>query len=244
MEATAPLALDIQDLKYRYSARPEGGAAEPRWVIDLPRLQLKQGEQALLQGGSGSGKSTLLQLIAGLLDPTGGVIKVASQPVHSLHGARRDLFRGRHIGMIFQTFNLLHGFSAIENVMAALMFSNIPSKEHRRRAEDALSALGIERLHATPEQLSVGQQQRVAVARAVVTNPALVLADEPTASLDPANATIAMDLIQRVCRERDAALLCVSHDPSLGARFERVLQLAGDAGEVVEMSAGGVAACR
>jgi putative ABC transport system ATP-binding protein len=127
--------------------------------------------------------------------------------------------------MIFQTFNLLHGFSALENVMAALMFSEVPSREHRARAGALLERLGIARVDAPPSELSIGQQQRVAVARAVVTGPTLVLADEPTASLDPENASGAMDLIQRACAESGAALLCVSHDPAVADRFGRRVRL-------------------
>lgn len=212
--ADAPPALAIESLKFRY------GAGGP-WIIDIGSLVVAPGEQVLLTGGSGRGKSTLLQLIAGLLEPSEGRVLVAGKAMHGLRGAARDLFRGRHIGMIFQTFNLLHGFSALENVMAALMFSQVPRGEHRRRAGELLHHLGIERVEADPDRLSVGQQQRVAVARAVACHPVLVLADEPTASLDPENAANAMMLIQQVCREQNAALLCTSHDPAMAERFER-----------------------
>ncbi len=215
---TTDPVLAIDDLKFRYP-----GASG--WTIDVPALTLGRGEQMLLTGGSGSGKSTLLMLIAGLLDPDSGRVAVAGADLHSMRGARRDHFRGRTIGMIFQTFNLLHGFSALENVMAALMFSEVPAREHRARAAALLSRLGIDRPGADPDRLSVGQQQRVAVARAVVCAPALVLADEPTASLDRENAAGAMDLIQHACSEVGAALLCVSHDPSMTARFPRVESL-------------------
>src|SRR5690606_25031909 len=111
------------------------------------------------------------------------------------------------------------------NVMAALMFSTIPRREHRERAVALLARLGLNRPDADPQQLSVGQQQRVAVARAVACEPALVLADEPTASLDPDNAAAAMDLIQQACRDAGAALLCTSHDPAMASRFERRVSL-------------------
>lgn len=218
MTSEAP-ALAITGLKFRYAERDAAG--QRPWTIDLPSLTLGRGEQTLLTAGSGRGKSTLLHLIAGLMDPREGEVRIAGQPMHALHGAARDLFRGRHVGMIFQTFNLLQGFSALENIMAALMFSTVPPREHRAKAESLLRHLGIERMHAEPEQLSIGQQQRVAVARAVACDPVLVLADEPTASLDPENAAAAMDLIQSVCREKNAALLCVSHDPAMAARFDR-----------------------
>jgi putative ABC transport system ATP-binding protein len=212
-------ALEISGLRYRY---PDSEG----WVVDVPALTLGAGEQLLLTGGSGVGKSTLLHLIAGLIEPDEGRVNVAGRNVHALRGHARDLYRGRHVGMIFQTFNLLHGFSAIEQVLAAMMFSEIPAREHRPRAEKLLRHLGIVQLDSVPTKLSVGQQQRIAVARAVACDPILVLADEPTASLDPENAAAAMDLIQQACREKGAALLCVSHDPAMAARFERRESLA------------------
>ncbi|MCC6426099.1 MAG: ABC transporter ATP-binding protein [Phycisphaerales bacterium] len=215
-------ALSIRGLRFAYPDAVESGSANgQRWTVNVPSLDVAAGEQVLLTAGSGRGKSTLLQLIAGLIDPAEGSVSIAGTNVHSLHGPARDRFRGQAIGMIFQTFNLLHGFSAIENVMAALMFSAIPPREHRQRAADLLKHLGIDRIDADPDRLSVGQQQRVAVARAVVCDPALVLADEPTASLDPQNAATAIELIRTVCREKNAALVCVSHDPGMAERFER-----------------------
>lgn len=207
-------ALAIRDLRFRYA--PAGP-----WVVDIPSLALARGDQMLLSGGSGKGKSTLLQLIAGLLDANEGQVIVNGQAMGSFSGAQRDLFRGRSIGMIFQTFNLLHGFSAVENVMVAMMFSTIPAKEHRPKALGLLEHLGITEPDRDATTMSVGQQQRVAVARALACDPVLVLADEPTASLDPENASAAVELIQRACREKNAALLCVSHDPTLRERFER-----------------------
>lgn len=214
----SPQALAIAALTFQYSAK-----AGP--LIDIPALNLDPGEQVLLAGKSGSGKSTLLSLIMGLLEPTAGSVRVAGRDIHKLSGAQRDHFRGQHIGVIFQTFHLLHGFSAIENVMTAMAFSDIPKPEHRPRAIALLDRLDIPRKDAMPDSLSVGQQQRVAVARALACDPELVLADEPTASLDPENAAAAVDLIQEVCRERNAALLCVSHDPSLTQRFDRAENL-------------------
>lgn len=220
-------ALSIRGLKFRYaSAQARDGA--PPWTIDIPSLELAAGEHMLLTGSSGRGKSTLLYLIAGVLDlapPSSGEVRVAGRNIHQLRGAVRDTFRGSSIGMIFQTFHLLPGFSAAENVMAALMFSDIPPREHRPRALELLKRLGITDPDRDPDRLSVGQQQRVAVARALACRPALVLADEPTASLDPANSAAAVDLIQSVCREQNAALLCVSHDPSLASNFERRVSL-------------------
>jgi ABC-type lipoprotein export system ATPase subunit len=210
-----PPALHIQNLSFRYQ-----GGDQP-FQLSLPSLTLQPAEQVLLTAGSGRGKSTLLSLIAGLMDPHQGSIEVAGTNIHSLKGHKRDLYRGRHIGMIFQTFNLLQGFTALENIKAALMLAGQPPAQQQAKAAELLKLLDIPRPNALVETLSVGQQQRVAVARAVACDPALVLADEPTASLDPENADIAIDLIQRVCREKGAALLCVSHDPAMHAKFER-----------------------
>ena len=222
-------ALHVAGMRFRHAAAfLEGDGTAPaanRWTIDIGSLSLARGEHLLLTGSSGSGKSTLLQVIAGLLDPSEGRVEIHGTPIHSLRGAARDRFRGRHVGMIFQTFNLLHGFSALENVMAALMFSEVPTREHRERAAALLSRLGITDHHRHADRMSVGQQQRVAVARAIACGPDLVLADEPTASLDPENARGAVELIREACRASGAALLCVSHDPSLHNQFERRVAL-------------------
>lgn len=206
-------ALRITDLAFAF---PGAG-----WSLHVPSLAIAPGEQVLLVGGSGRGKSTLLQVVAGLREPSSGSVEVAGVRMSALRGAARDEARGRRIGMIFQTFNLLHGFTAAENVLAALMFSSLPTAEHGARAEALLRTLGIPDPAADVDRLSVGQQQRVAVARALAARPALVLADEPTASLDPDNTAAAMDLIQEACRAAGAALLCTSHDPALRSRFAR-----------------------
>ena len=210
-------ALSIRNLVFAYARRDHYNP----FSLRIPTLTLNQGEQLLLSAGSGSGKSTLLNLIAGLMDPQQGAIEVAGQNVHALTGASRDLFRGRNRGVVFQTFHLLQGFSAIENVMAAMLMADKPANEMQPRAAELLSKLGISKINALVDELSVGQQQRVAVARALACKPALVLADEPTASLDPTNAAAAMDLLQGLCKEQNAALLCVSHDPTMASRFTR-----------------------
>jgi ABC-type lipoprotein export system ATPase subunit len=207
-------ALHVQGLRFEHA----GGA----FRLEVPELRVEPGEHVLLAGGSGRGKSTLLQLVAGLRDPQAGSIEVGGVRISALAGAARDRARGRRIGMVFQTFNLLHGFTAAENLLAALMFSDLPAARHEARALELLKALGIPDPDADVDRLSVGQQQRVAVARALAARPALVLADEPTASLDPEHAAEAMDLVQRACRDAGAALLCTSHDPSMRARFARV----------------------
>ncbi len=226
-DPAGPPALEISGVRYRYAGtahRDEVGGE--RFDLVAPDLVVRAGERVLVAGSSGVGKSTLLTLIAGLDDPTSGVISVAGTRVHGLSGAARDLFRAEHVGMIFQTFNLLQGFSALENVLAALMFSRVPHREHKPRAAALLTQLGIKRPEAKVEQLSVGQRQRVAVARAVACEPTLVLADEPTASLDEANADAAMDVIIQACARAKSALVCASHDLSIAPRFDSVVHMA------------------
>ncbi|MFK7883598.1 MAG: ABC transporter ATP-binding protein [Phycisphaerales bacterium] len=207
-------ALRIRDLAFSYS-----GSADA--LLRVRDFRLASGEQAVVTGSSGGGKSTLLHLVAGLMQPDNGDVIIAGQGLRLLKGSALDRFRGRHIGMVFQTFQLLHGFSALENVLAALMFSDLPKSEHRSHGLALLERLGLDRPHALVEQLSVGQQQRVAVARAVACRPTLVLADEPTASLDEENAGEAVRLLKEACQESGAALMCVTHDRSLIPQFDR-----------------------
>lgn len=230
---TAP-GLEARDVRFRYAP---GGA----WIVDVRDFTLAQGEHAVLTGPSGCGKSTFLSLIAGLLDPAQGSILVRGENVHQARGAARDALRGRRIGMIFQTFNLLLGFSAMENVAAPLMLAGLSPREQQERAATLLSTLGIERRDALVEDLSVGQQQRVAVARALACEPALVLADEPTASLDDDNALAAIDLIREACTRAGASLLLVTHDRDVASRFERRHAFADLASSADGASAGGAA---
>ena len=216
-------ALAIRDLDF---AHPGG------LRLKVPSLRLEARGEMLLAGPSGSGKSTLLSLVAGLLEPQGGRIEIAGEDIVSRRGAARDRLRGERLGMIFQTFNLLAGFTAAENVMLAMLFAERPRATHRARSEALLRSLGIEEIDRPIEHLSVGQQQRVAVARALAVGPSLVLADEPTASLDPENAEKVVELIRGTCREEGAALLLTSHDPDLRRSFARVV-------DVREFAAGG-----
>ncbi|MEY3144225.1 MAG: Lipoprotein-releasing system ATP-binding protein LolD [Planctomycetota bacterium] len=213
-------ALQIERLRFAYRA-PDRATFE----LALDSLVLGYEEEMLLVGRSGCGKSTLLQLIAGLLEPASGAIRIGGTDITTLRGATRDRFRGHHVGMVFQTFNLLQGFSARENVLAALLMSDVAKGEWQSRAEMLLRSLGIEQLDARAEELSVGQQQRVAIARALACRPTLVLADEPTASLDPENAVNAVRVLRDACREQGAALLVVSHDPGLESHFARIERL-------------------
>ena len=220
------MALTLSQLRKTY--RGPDGSAVP--VIDIEHFSIADGEQVALVGTSGSGKTTLLHLIAGILTPDAGKILFnagANERVDlaRLTEAQRDIFRGRHIGYIFQTHHLLPGFTALENVLLGMSFTG--RKHDPAWATHLLMEVGLsERLHYKPDKLSVGQQQRVAVARALANRPALVLADEPTGALDVNNAQQVLDLIRKLCDEVKASLLLVSHDPAVTGQLPRVVSLA------------------
>ncbi len=208
-------ALEIEALRKAYRA-PDGSRVP---VLDVPGLRLEDGEQAALHGPSGSGKTTLLHCIAGILRADAGRVRVAGEDMVSSSESTRDRLRARHVGYVFQTFHLLQGYTALENVLLAMALAGSVDE---RAARELLGRVGLdERLDYRPGQLSVGQQQRVAVARALANRPSLVLADEPTGNLDPRSARDALGLIRGVCREVGAALLLVSHDREILKGFER-----------------------
>jgi putative ABC transport system ATP-binding protein len=193
-------------------------------VISLRQFELGAGEQAVLVGESGSGKSTLLNLIAGILLPDEGEIVVNGTDPTKLSEAARDRFRAANIGYVFQSFNLLQGFTALENVLLGQMFGG--GNGGADRAVQLLKSVGLEhRLHHKPRALSVGEQQRVAIARALVNAPPLVLADEPTGSLDAKNGMAVLELLRRICTEGKHTLLLVTHDPQVMKSFEKVVRL-------------------
>ncbi|MCX7718782.1 MAG: ABC transporter ATP-binding protein [Candidatus Sumerlaeaceae bacterium] len=215
--------LEISELTKSY---PVPGGGEPRrvTVVDVPRFVVSAGEQVALEGPSGSGKTTLLHLIAGIVAPTSGRIVVAGHDMTALGEAARDKVRARHIGYVFQTFNLLQGCTALENVAMGMAFG---TGVEAGRARELLERVGLaDRADFLPRQLSSGQQQRVAVARALANRPALVLADEPTGNLDRRRAREALALMREVCAESGAALLLVSHDHDILSQFGRVETMA------------------
>jgi ABC-type lipoprotein export system ATPase subunit len=224
------MGLLLRGLKKIYVG-PDGSTVP---VIDVPELYVADGEQIALIGTSGSGKTTLLHMIAGILTPDGGNVVFGYEPTNStvdgkvdlttLTEAQRDVFRGRFIGYIFQTHHLLPGFTALENVLLGMTFTG---RSHDRAwAEHLLREVGLaDRLNYRPQKLSVGQQQRVAVARALANRPRLVLADEPTGALDAANAQQVLDLIRKLCGEVKASLMLVTHDLDIAKQLPRVLNL-------------------
>ena len=212
--------LSIKDLAKTYPL-PGGGAHR---VVEVVEFSLEAAEQLALCGESGSGKTTFLHLIAGILAPDSGRIALAGRDVAALGEAERDRLRAETIGYIFQTFNLLQGHTVLENVEFGMAFGRGVDRAY---AESLLRRVGLsDKLGHFPRQLSTGQQQRVAVARALANRPKLVLADEPTGNLDHANARESLKLVRETCRENGAALLLVSHDREVLAQFEAVQELA------------------
>jgi len=198
-------------------------------VLDVVDVELASGSWTALSGRSGSGKTTLLNLIAGISRPTAGSIVIDGEDIVAMTEPRRDAFRARHVGYVFQTFNLLPALSALENVMLAMMFTDaVARREHRRRAEAILSRLGLSaRLSHSPARLSRGEQQRVAIARALANDPPLVLADEPCASLDAQTAREVLTEFWSVCRQDGKTVLVVSHEEAALAAAHRVLDMTG-----------------
>ena len=214
------MSLLLQDIRKAY--RQPDGARIP--VLQIDRFELQQGEQVALMGSSGGGKTTLLNVISGLLMPDSGQVTIAGKEITALPEAARDRFRASYIGFVFQTFNLLPAFTALENVMLGMAFSS--KGADRSYATELLEHVGLgHRLNNKPQHLSVGEQQRVSVARALANRPALLLADEPTANVDPANQTRVMEMIRDSCRERNVTLLLVTHEPEAASVLERVEQL-------------------
>lgn len=215
------MSLVIENLMKTY--REPGGGRIP--VLNVERFQLQRAEQVVLIGSSGGGKTTLLNVIAGITAPDSGRVVIDNVNVSALNEPSRDRFRALKIGFVFQTFNLLPAFTALENVLLGMSFSG--KRVDQARAKELLSRVGLgHRLHHRPPQLSVGEQQRVAVARALANHPSLLLADEPTASVDAANQNTILDLIRDACQENQVSLLMVTHSTEVASRFSRVEKLA------------------
>ena len=219
--------IEIADLSFTWKrqARP---------VLNIASLQINHGERVFLRGPSGSGKSTLLNLLAGVALPQAGVLKVLGQELSALGSAQRDHFRAHHIGFIFQMFNLIPYLSVVENVTLPCRFSD--KRKHKVLAQadsleqEAIRLLGhldmahSDVLHKPVNELSVGQQQRVAAARALIGSPELVIADEPTSSLDADRSSAFIDLLFRECDNANSTMVFVSHDNSLEAPFDRTIE--------------------
>lgn len=214
------MILQLQNV--RKSFREPDGHRLP--ILNVPRFSVERAEQMVLVGPSGCGKTTLLHVIAGISRADSGVIRIDGIDIAQLSEAARDRFRAARIGYIFQTFNLLPGFSALENVMLGMTFAR--GRKDRSRAEGLIERVGLSsRATHKPSALSVGEQQRVAVARALANRPSLILADEPTANVDRGNQQQIVELIRETCREERVALVLVTHSLEVSEQFDRVDRL-------------------
>lgn len=228
MSASEPAAVGLRSLRFRWRA------GDPD-VLALDCLEIARGQRVFLAGPSGSGKTSLLSLIAGVLVPSSGTVEVLGTALETLSAARRDAFRTRHIGMVFQMFNLLPYLSLLENVLLPCRFSEArrqrAASEGRSPAEEArrlLEALDLDppALAARPVvRLSTGQQQRVAAARALIGRPEIILCDEPTSALDAERQQAFVDLLFREVETAGATLIFASHDLRLAPLFDRVVEL-------------------
>jgi putative ABC transport system ATP-binding protein len=214
------MSLELLNVTKSYR-EPDGGKLP---ILDIPQFSIKQGEQVALIGSSGGGKTTLLNAIAGITTIDSGSIQIQNNDLTKMPEPTRDMFRALKIGYVFQTFNLLGAFTALENVLLGMSFGQ--QKVDRKFAREILEKMGLgHRLSHKPGQLSVGEQQRVAIARALVKQPAILLADEPTANVDPANQQNVLKQIRQACQEFDVSLLIVTHAMDVANLFDRVEQL-------------------
>ena len=195
-------------------------------VLQGVNLDIPEGDFLALMGPSGSGKTTLLNLIGGLDTPTEGSITVANDRIDKLSGAKLSAWRARHIGFVFQLYNLLPVLTAARNVELPLLLTKLNKADRRKRVQVALSVVGLgERMHHYPRQLSGGQEQRVGIARAIVTDPTLLLCDEPTGDLDRKAGDEILDLLQALNRDYGKTIVMVTHDPHAADRARRTLHL-------------------
>ena len=215
--------VDVRCLRFRYGGGP--------WVLDIPELTLERGTRAFLFGPSGSGKTTLLGVLAGVLEPKEGEVRVLGEDLAALSGARRDAFRAEHIGYVFQMFNLIPYLSVLDNIalpvrMHAGRRARLDGKGVKETAALLAEHLQIGNLLDNQvTELSVGQQQRVAACRALIGAPELIVADEPTSSLDFDRREAFLDLLFQECERAGATLVFVSHDRTLEGKFSRTISL-------------------
>ncbi|MEM7233294.1 MAG: ABC transporter ATP-binding protein [Planctomycetota bacterium] len=223
--------IELQNVR-----RSLSGGSSPYVEFRLDEFSVERGSKLAICGPSGCGKTTLLRILAGLVPVDEGRVVVGDRNLAELSESERDRFRGAHIGIVHQNFQLLSPFSAIENVQLGLRFGRRASKsEERKIAEGLLDQVGLSaQPHSRPSELSAGEKQRVAIARALAGKPPLVLADEPTAALDPKSASEVFDLLLDVCETATSTLLVVTHDLELAAKLPSQY----DGSDLVRRSAG------
>lgn len=215
--------IEFNHLRYRWKGQPQD-------VLNISELQVQQGEHAFLRGESGSGKTTLLNLLAGILPPSSGEIRMLDQDFHAMKSTQRDRFRADHMGVIFQQFNLLPYLSILDNVALPCHFSARRKEKAGNIADTAKRLLAHlkldeEFLKRPVTELSVGQQQRVAVARALIGKPEIIIADEPTSALDTNTRNDFLSLLFDEAEAQGSTILFVSHDPYIAEHFPRVIEL-------------------
>ncbi|MGD8558009.1 MAG: ABC transporter ATP-binding protein [Chromatiales bacterium] len=226
MEQQQSPAVRLKGLRFDWKKRGPG-------LLEIDEFCIGRGETVFLYGPSGSGKTTLLNLLAGVLLPRQGSVEILDQDITRLRPYRRDLFRARHIGVIFQQLNLIPYLDVLENVLIATHFAKLDRDKAQTHASELLETLGMQQQrHKRPTELSIGQQQRVAVARALVTGPEILIADEPTSALDSDNREIFMQHMLEMAAENDTTVVFVSHDRGLQQYFDRHL-------DIGEFTAGG-----
>ncbi len=222
----APAGRSLPVLECRSLTRDFADAGAVLQVLRGVNLTINAGERIAIVGESGAGKTTLLQVLGGLDLPTTGEVLIRGRNIASLNSTQRGLLRNRELGFIYQFHHLLPEFSALENVAMPLLMRSDPISNVREQATELLNRVGLgERLHHRPGELSGGERQRAAVARALITRPALVMADEPTGNLDHSNGEKVFALMLELNREFDSSLVVVTHDQALAARMDRVLRL-------------------
>jgi putative ABC transport system ATP-binding protein len=216
-----PDAIKLHNLNYTFQ-----GSSLP--VLSIPAWQVARNERVFLQGESGSGKSTLLGLLAGLQLPSLGEVEILGARMSALGAGKRDRFRAKHLGVVFQQFNLIPYLSALENVLLAAQFGTSDRRGARQRAIELLESVNLpSSLHdRKAAALSIGQQQRVAIVRALINEPSLLLVDEPTSALDHNNRDAFLALLFDMLADMDCAMVFVSHDPTIGRLFDTHVRLA------------------
>ena len=224
MREEGPVAraiIEVRNLRKEYPVEDETVVALDRVTLAIP-----QGQICCIFGESGSGKSTLLNQLAGMEKPTRGVVRIGGVPVSKLNERELAAFRQKHIGFVFQSYNLLPNLTALENVAMPLMFRGVPKERRDRVARSVLKRVGLgHRLGHYPRQMSGGQQQRVGIARAFVTKPEVVFADEPTGNLDSKTKTEVMTMICSFARDFNQTIVLVTHDPQMAAYADRIVTL-------------------
>jgi ABC-type lipoprotein export system ATPase subunit len=214
--------IRLRDVKKSYRQGPNEVLA-----CAVDHLEIAAGEQVALVGRSGTGKTTLLHILAGILRPDAGEVEVVGQRLDRLGEAARDRHRGKHIGMVYQTFNLLQPFTALENVLLGALFGRGAGSDAKHHAEALLAKVGLgDRMHHRPNELSVGQVQRVAICRALINDPELILMDEPLGNQDRSTGGQVLDLLLQMARDGGKTVVMVTHDPESATRMQRTVDLA------------------